>query len=348
MSQAVGRPVRVQWMRNDEHVWEHYGQPVVVQMKGGLDASNNLVAWDYNGWIASRGGRPGNIGAANLPTGFLVGLTLPATRPAAPRFPPLGSDSSNTVAGYLQDEDGTVPNARVIMRTVDSPFFTGPLRSPARIQNTFVNESFVDELAAAAGADPIEFRLRSIGDWRLKRAVEIARDKFGWKAHPAAQNVGSDDVVTGRGFSAMQYEGSDGYAAIALEIQLNRKTGKIKATRIVVTHDVGIVINPDGLRAQIEGNIVQGLGRSLREEVKLGKSSSESIDWESYQILRFLDLPKAEIFLINRPDQPAVGAGENAMTAIPAAMANAIFDATGKRLRRLPFTPARVKEALQA
>jgi len=145
----------------------------------------------------------------------------------------------------------------------------------------------------------------------------------------------------------MQYEGSDGYAAVVLEISVDTKTGKIKADRIVVSHDVGIVITRR-LRAQIEGNVVQGLGRSLKEEVKLGRQSSESIDWESYQILRFLDLPKVEIFLINRPDQPAVGAGENAMTAIPAAMANAIFDATGKRLRRLPFTPARVKQALQA
>ena len=165
MSQgAVGQPVRVQWMRNDEHVWEHYGQPVVVQMKGGLDASGNLVAWDYNGWIASRGGR--RAGRRGEPADRLPGRADAAGDPAGgARFPPLGSDSSNTVAGYLQDEDGTVPNARVVTRTVDSPFFTGPLRSPARIQNTFVNESFVDELAAAAGADPIEYRLRYIGDW---------------------------------------------------------------------------------------------------------------------------------------------------------------------------------------
>jgi nicotinate dehydrogenase subunit B len=208
MSKAVGRPVRVQWMRADEHEWEHFGQPMVMKARGGLDADGNLVAWDYQAWSGGRGGRPGNVGAANLPPGFLTGLTLPTTRPEAPRFPPLGADNSNTVAGYLQDEEGRLENARVVARAVDSPFFTGPLRSPARIQNTFANESFIDELAAAARADPVEFRLRYIGDERLAEVIRRAAEKYGWQSRPSPKSAERQrahrsrdrrDAVRGRG-----------------------------------------------------------------------------------------------------------------------------------------------------
>ena len=223
MSKAVGAPVRVQWMRTDEHIWEHYGTPMVMKARGGLDADGNLIAWDYESLQASRGGRPGNIGAANLPTGALIGLTLAPTRASAPTFPPLGADNSNTVAGYLLEEEGTVPNARVIAKTVDSPFFTGPLRSPARIQNTFANESFIDELAAAAGADPVTFRLRYVGDERLRHVIEVAAKAADWQLRNSPKPASKGDIATGRGFSAMQYEGEDGYAGIVAEIEVNKK-----------------------------------------------------------------------------------------------------------------------------
>jgi nicotinate dehydrogenase subunit B len=348
MSKAVGKPVRVQWMRPDEHVWEHYGTPMVMKLKGGLDAAGNLVAWDYEGWQAARGGRPGNVGAANLPTGYLIGLRLAPRRTTAPAFPPLGADSSNTEAGYLADEEGLIKNARVVAHTVDSQFFTGPLRSPARIQNTFANESFIDELAAAAKVDPVEFRLRYIGDPRLRDALTVAAKAAGWKARPSPKAAAKGDLATGRGIAVMQYEGSDGYAATVVDVEVSRKTGKVRVTRVVVSHDVGILINPDGCRAQIEGNVVHGVSRSLKEEVVLDRKASVSRDWESYQVLRFTELPEIKIALINRPNEPAMGSGENAMTAIPAAVANAIFDATGARIRRLPFTPARVKAALNS
>jgi nicotinate dehydrogenase subunit B len=346
MSKAVGRPVRVQWMRADEHEWEHFGQPMVMKAKGGLDAAGNLIAWDYQAWTAGRGGRPGNVGAANLPPGYLTGLPLPPTRPTAPTFPPLGADNSNTVAGYLQDEEGRLKNARVIARAVDSPFFTGPLRSPARIQNTFANESFIDELAAAAGADPVEFRLRYVGDERLAEVIRRAAARYGWQSRPSPKSSRNANLLTGRGIGAMQYEGEDGYAATIAEVRVNRKTGKVTVTRMVVAHDVGIIINPDGIRLQIEGNVVQGISRTLKEEVKIKNGRATTKDWEGYSVFRFTDMPKVDIELINRPNQPAVGTGENAMTNMPAAIANAIFDATGARLRRLPFTPARVKAAL--
>jgi nicotinate dehydrogenase subunit B len=346
MSKAVGAPVRVQWMRGDEHVWEHYGTPMIMKVKGGLDADGNLIAWDYESLQASRGGRPGNIGAANLPTGALIGLTLPRTRASAPAFPPLGADNSNTVAGYLKEEEGVVPNARVIAKTVDSAFFTGPLRSPARIQNSFANESFIDELAAAAGADPVTFRLQHLGDERLRHVIEVAGKAAGWELRNSPKPASKEDVVTGRGMSAMQYEGEDGYAATVAEVEVNKRTGKVRVTRVVIAHDVGIIINPSGIKAQIEGNVVHGVSRSLKEEVVLDGKTSKSRDWESYQVLRFTDLPEIKIALVNRPNKPATGSGENAMTAIPAAIGNAIFDATGARLRRLPFTAARVKAAI--
>ena len=346
LSKAVGAPVRVQWMRSDEHVWEHYGTPMVMKVKGGLDKDGNLVAWDYESIQASRGGRPGNIGAANLPTGALIGLTLAPVRATAPTFPPLGADTSNTEAGYLEDEEGLVPNARVIAKTVSSSFFTGPLRSPARIQNTFANESFIDELAAAAGVDPVTFRLRYVGDERLRDVIEVAAKKAGWELRNSPKPASKGDIATGRGFAAMQYEGIDGYAGIVCEVEVNKKTGKVRVTRVVVSHDVGIIINPTGLKAQIEGNVVHGVSRALKEEVVLDGKTSQSRNWESYQVLRFTELPEIKIALINRPNEAPTGSGENAMTAIPPAVANAIFDATGARIRRLPLTPARVKAAI--
>ena len=346
LSKAVGAPVRVQWMRSDEHVWEHYGNPMVMKVKGGLDADGDLIAWDYESISAGRGGRPGNIGAANLPTGALIGLTLAPVRASAPTFPPLGADTSNTEAGYLQDEEGLVPNGRVIAKSVSSQFFTGPLRSPARIQNTFANESFIDELAAEVGVDPVTYRLRYVGDERLRDVIEVAAKAADWELRNSPKPASKGDIATGRGFAAMQYEGIDGYAGIVCEVEVNKKTGKVRVTRVVVSHDVGIIINPGGLKAQIEGNVVHGVSRALKEEVVLDGKTSKSKDWESYQVLRFTELPQIKIALISRPNHPPTGSGENAMTAIPPAVANAIFDATGARIRRLPLTPARVKAAI--
>ena len=347
MSKHVGAPVRVQWERADEHVWEHFGNPMVMKMRAGLDANGDLIAWDYNSWSAGRGSRPGNVGAANLPTGHLIGLTTnpPTTRP--PAFPPLGPDTSNTVAGYMKAEGGKVPHARVVSRSVRSPFFTGPLRSPARIQNTFANESFIDELAAEAGADPVEYRLRYVGDPRLRDVITVAAKAANWQTRPSPKASRSGNILTGRGIAAMQYEGIDGYAGTVVELEVNKRTGKVRVTRVVCSHDVGIIINPDGIRAQLEGNVVHGISRSLMEEVRLDRRSSASKDWESYSVMRFTDLPEIKFALINRTSQPPKGVGENLMTAIPAAVSNAIFDATGVRMRRLPFTPARVRKALR-
>ena len=244
----------------------------------------------------------------------MIGLTLPARRAQAPTFPPLGADNSNTEAGYLKDEEGLVPNARVIAKTVD----------------------------------PVTFRLRYVGDERLRHVIEVAAKAAGWQLRNSPKPASKGDIATGRGISAMQYEGEDGYAGTVAEVEVNKRTGKVRVTRVVVSHDVGIIINPRGIKAQIEGNVVHGVSRSLKEEVVLDGKTSKSRDWESYQVLRFTELPEVKIALINRPNEAPTGSGENAMTAIPAAIGNAIFDATGVRIRRLPFTAARVKAALAA
>lgn len=346
LSKAVGKPVRLQWMREDEHVWEHMGTPMVMKIKGGLDGKGDVIAWDFENWQANRGGRPGNVGAANLPTGYLIGRNLPARTIVAPRLPAAGADTSNTEAGYLKDEQGLIPNARVIAHTVDSPFFTGPLRSPARIQNSFANECFIDELAHAAGADPVEYRLRYVGDPRLRDVITVAAKAANWEMRKSPKAPSKGDIAKGRGIAAMQYEGIDGYAGTVVELEVNKRTGRVKVTRVVCSHDVGIIINPDGLKAQIEGNVVHGISRALYEEVLLERNRSGSRNWDTYPVFRFQDLPEIKIALINRVNESPTGSGENLMTALPAAVGNAIFDATGVRLRRLAFTPARIKAAL--
>jgi CO/xanthine dehydrogenase Mo-binding subunit len=177
--------------------------------------------------------------------------------------------------------------------------------------------------------------------------IEVAAKAAGWQARPSPKAKAKGDLATGRGIAAMQYEGSDGYAGAVVELEVNRKTGKVRVTRIVISHDTGIIINPDGIKAQIEGNVVHGISRALKEEVELKPTRSGSTNWDTYQVFRFMEMPEVKIALISRPNEPAMGSGENAMTAIPAAVANAIFDATGVRLRRLPFTAARVKAALK-
>ncbi len=310
MSKHVGQPVRVQWMRHDEHVWEHFGNPMVMKVRGGLDANGELIAWDYNSWSAGtrRQARERRCGEPAHRPPHRPDATDPPTN-RAPVFPPLGSDTSNTVAGYLRDEQGKVPNARVVSRSVRSPFFTGPLRSPARIQNSFANESFIDELAAAAKADPVEYRLRYVGDPRLRDAITVAAKAADWETRPSPKANRTGKIVTGRGIAAMQYEGIDGYAGSVVELEVNRTTGKIRVTRVVCSHDVGIIINPDGIRAQLEGNVVHGISRALMEEVSFSRKAATTTNFESYQVMRFTDLPEIKFALINRTSQPPKGVG---------------------------------------
>lgn len=344
LSQAVGRPVRLQYMRSDEHTWENYGNALVMELKAGLD-DKGIAVWTYNGWTANRGGRPGPPG--NLPAGVAAGFPEPRRAASPPTWPPLGPDSLNSTPPYVTAGEGTVEKARVVSFTVASKLFTGPLRSPSRLQNTFANESFMDELAVAAKADPVEFRLRHLADQRLidvtTKVAELARWTPGVPPRGVTDKRG---IARGRGIAIVQYETTDGYAAVVADVQVSRKTGRVRVTDVYVAQDCGILVNPDGAMQQVEGCVVQGVSRALKEEVKFNRSGVTSSDWRSYPVLRYSELPRLRAELINRPDQPAVGTGELVITCIAGAVGNAIFDATGARLRTLPFTPNRVKEAL--
>jgi len=340
VSQQVGKPVRVQFMRADEISWENYGTPMVMDLRAGLDASGRIVGWDYHGWTANRGGRPN----WNIPSGVLAGFPEPPPPPSPPPSPPLGDDGLNSTPWYA------FANERVTSYGVYSPWlFTGPLRSPSRLQNTFATESFMDELAAAAGADPIAFRLAHTSDARLAAVINRAASAAGWQARPSPAPAQTGAVRTGRGIAAVRYEGNSAWVAAIIALRVDTASGAITVTQVAVAHDCGVIVNPDGLRNQVEGNIVQGLSRSLKEEVKFDRSGVLGVDWETYPIIGFSELPDdVRIELIDHPELPALGAGESTISVIGGAIGNALFDATGKRLRTLPFTPDRVRAALAA
>jgi nicotinate dehydrogenase subunit B len=340
MSQSVGKPVRVQFMRADEMGWENYGNPMVMHLRAALDDSGTIVAWDHEDWQATRGSRPPPAG--NLPTGVLAGAPEPAAPKSPPASPPLGNDASNSIPSYA------FANTRVRSYSVYQPWlFTGPLRGPGRIQNTLANESFMDELAAAAGADPVQFRLRHVNDPRLAEAIQRAAGAAGWTSRPSPSPATSGSPAVGRGISALHYEGKDAYLAVVAEVTVDESSGAVRVTRVVVAHDCGTIVNPDGIRNQIEGNVVQSVSRALKEEVRFDRTGVTSLDWTGYPILTFSELPgEVKIDLIDRPGLPAVGAGEPTTCAVASAIGNAIFDATGVRLRQVPFTPDRIKAAL--
>jgi CO/xanthine dehydrogenase Mo-binding subunit len=335
LSQAIGKPVRVQWMRHDEHGNEPKGAAMVMEVAGGLDAQGNVAAWDYQVWSPGHAGRPAANGPGNTLAGAQLGLP--------DNLSPTGADR-NARPTYV------FPNSRVRLHLLQSTVLrVSSLRGLGSPQNTFANESFIDELAHAAGADPIEFRIRHLKDERAIAVLEAVARLAQWAPRPAPRggsNAGLSGVI-GRGVAFVHYDNYSGYAAIALQVHVDRASGKVSVERVAAAHDCGLIVNPDGLKNQIEGNIVQTLSRALLEDVKFDTAAVTSLDWARYPILRFSDVPdEIAITLINRPDKPSLGAGEPAASPVMAAVANAIFDATGVRMRSVPFTAERVKAAL--
>ena len=356
LSQAVGKPVRVQLSRQDETAWENYGFPYVIDQRVGLDRNGTIIAWDYEAWFASLGGRPGTSTPGNVVTGMLAGF---APAPFAPRTAsdPTGrfNNGSNAAPSYVVGRvgptgggAGVVASERVLTHTIASPFFTGPLRSPSRLQNTFAHESLIDEVAAHIKADPVAYRLRHISDPRLKEVIASAAKAAGWQARPSPKPGASRrEVVSGRGIACVVYEGDNGYVATVADVEVNTATGKVTAKRLFVAQDCGPVSNPDGMRNQLEGGALQGLSRALGEEVTWDDRKITSIDWRTYHSMTLGDeMPAVESVLIDRHGVEATGAGETAITVVAAAVGNAIFDATGVRIRQVPFTAERVKAVL--
>ncbi len=334
LSRAVNRPVRVQWMRADEHVWEPKGPAIVADVRGGLDAEGNVVAWDFEVWTPNHSARPSGQ-AANLLAGQLVD---PPPPPAENRY--VGGDR-NAPTNY------TFANNRVTIHWLKTALLRpSALRGLGSAGNVFANESFLDELAAAAGADPVEFRLRYLDDPRARAVLRAAADQAGWQSRPSPAPAAVSGGTRGRGIAFLRYENNAAYAATVAEVTVERGSGQIRVERVTVAHDCGLIVNPDGLRNQIEGNVLQSMSRALFEQVDFDQGQVTSVDWDHYPILRFTDLPEVQVVLLDHPDQPAWGAGEVATAPTAAAIANAVFDATGLRLRRVPFTPDAVRAAL--
>ena len=359
LSQAVGQPVRVQYSRKDEMAaGESFGPAFVVNLDAGVDTTEQLIVWTAEGWSLTKGNRPEAGIPGNIISGALAGFPTPPLVPAAAKPPTSFSNNGNSAAAYLSGVvagkppagTGTVAGQQVLVHTIASPFFTGPLRSPARLQNTFANESFMDEIAAAVKADPVQYRLRHLSDPRLIAVLNAATQAANWDARPSPKPGNArTGVVTGRGVSCVLYEGDNGYSALVAEVSIDQSTGVITVTRLVASQDSGPVSNPDGLRNQMEGGALQGLSRALHEEVMwdAGTSTITSVDWRTYTVFEFGDpLPVIETVLLNPLNVPPLGAGECTITLVASAIGNAVFDATGVRLRRVPFTPERVLAAL--
>ena len=325
-----GPPVRVQWMREDEHGWEPFGAPTVTSVAASLDGQGRIVDWRYEVWSPPHNARPGKAGnllaAQHLAKSF-------APPPAKPIPMPEGGGDRNAIAYYA------LQNAHVVSHfQPNPPLRTSALRSLGAYGNVFSIESFMDELAHAAGADPVAFRLAHLEDPRAIEVVRTAAQRFGWDAYARTPR-------RGRGFAFARYKNLAAFCALALEVEVARETGMVRITRAVAAVDCGEVVNPNGVRNQIEGGVIQSASWTLLERVRFDDRQILSRDWAGYPILRFDQAPeRLEVALIDRPGQPFLGVGEASQGPTSAAIANAVFDACGLRFRDLPMDRARVRE----
>jgi CO/xanthine dehydrogenase Mo-binding subunit len=329
IAKETNLPVRVQWSRADEHGWDPKGPPTLYDFRGAVDASGNIVAWESELFAPDRL-KPF---AVTLVAADLAGM------PKDDSFP--GNIHQALAIPYA------VPNIKATAHWLtETPFRPSWIRTPGRMQNTYANECFIDELAAAAGADPLEFRIRHLKDARGLEALERLRKLANWT--PRTKPAGSSgEVAKGRGVSYVKYELVRTYVAVVADVEVNRRSGKIRVERFYVAHDCGQVINPDGLRNQIDGNVIQTVSRTLIEDLQWNRSTVTSLDWRTYPILQFPDVPEVVIDLIDRPKERPWGAGEPTAAVVPSAISNAVYDAVGIRMRSVPFTPDRVLAALK-
>jgi nicotinate dehydrogenase subunit B len=333
LSRAVGKPVRVQWSREEEFTWEPKAPAMVMEIRAGLDGAGNIVAWDYHAWSPTHVARP------RMAEQLLAFQLMNSRKAPSPRFS-FGAER-NARTNY------DFPNQQVVIHWIEeSPLRGSSFRSLGGAENSFANESFMDELAFSAHQDPAQFRFRYLPDPRCRAVLEAALEKANWDTRPSP-NPKQKGLAEGRGLAFARYENDQAIVACVAFVSVDTKTGLVSVKRVVVAHDCGLIINPDGVKSQIEGNVIQSLSRALKEEIKFDEYRVTSVNWETYPILKFSEVPEIEIVLLNRPDQPALGAGEPSHVTTAAAVANAIFDATGARLRQIPFTPDRIKAALQ-
>jgi CO/xanthine dehydrogenase Mo-binding subunit len=330
-----GTPVRVQWTREQEHAWEPFGPAMVTKLKASLDGDGAIADWNFEVWSNTHSMRPGGAGSMLAAQHMAQPFSAPAPR-ALPL--PEGGGDRNAIPIYK------FPNAKVVHHFIPAmPLRISAMRALGAYHNVFSIESFMDELAGAAGADPVEFRLKHLDDPRGRDIIAKAAQEFGWRK---GQKAPRD---RGFGFAFARYKNLAAYCAVATEVEVNRETGRPRLLRAVAAVDSGQVVNPDGLINQIEGAILQSMSWTLYESVTFDDTRITSIDWQTYPILRFDAVPDSvDVHIINRPGQPFLGSGETGQGPAAASIANAIADATGKRLRDLPLTRKRIKDAIDA
>ena len=332
-----GRPVRVQWMREQENTVEPFGPAMVAEASAALDAEGRIVDWDYGVWSNTHNQRPNKGGL------FIQNAALPDPLPMPPPAPipmPEGGGERNSNPLY------SFPNAHVVSHFLpEMPLRVSAMRSLGAYLNIFAIESFMDELAAAAGADPVAFRLRHMQDERARAVIQTAADRFGWSV--LASRPGGTRDGASQGFAFARYKNLGAYCAVALDLKVERETGRIRIGRVVAAVDSGQPINPDGIRNQIEGAIVQSASWTLYEQVRFDRRHVTSRDWSGYPILRFPAVPDSiEVHIADRPGLPFLGTGEAGQGPTAAAIANALCAAAGVRLRDLPLSQAKVKGAI--
>ncbi len=330
LAKIMDKPVRVQWSRADEHGWDPKGAPILIDIRAKLDAGGAVKAWEGEFFLPQKTG----------PTVDLVAATL-SGRPVESFMSPGGISGGSAIPYQF-------PNVRTVCHRLETtPLRSSWIRTPGRMQNTFANESFLDEIAFTLKQDPIEFRMAHLdpADIRARELLERLKEISGWEPQTEPRKERAGEILKGRGASYVKYELKRTYVGIVADVEVS-PMGDVRVTKVYVVHDCGQMINPAGVRAQIEGNVIQTMSRTLKEEVTFDRSMVTSLDWASYPILRFPELPELVIDLIDRPTEKPWGAGEPAAAVVPSAIANAIFDATGGRLRSVPFKREKVKEAL--
>ena len=328
-----GRPVKLQWMREDEFGWEPYGSAMVMKLRARVDASGHVVDWQHETWSHPHSTRPGGAGS-NLLAGWDIANPVPMGAPIN-GAQPAGAADRNAVPLYV------FPNQRIILHYLpEMPLRTSALRTLGAYANVFALESFIDELAVAANADPVEFRLRHMKDPRARAVIEAAAGKAGWQAGRKG------DGARGRGIGFAQYKNLAAYVAVVADVEVDRRTGNVRVVKTVAAVDAGLIINPDGVINQIEGGVIQSTSWSLKEAVRYDERRVQTRSWADYPILTFSEVPAVDVVLLNRPDERSLGTGEGSQGPTVAAIANAIANATGTRLRDLPFTRDKVKAAL--
>ena len=333
LSRAVGRPVRVQLTREQEHAWEPKGTGQLMDVNGGLNADGSVAGYDF---------------ATRYPSNGAPTLALLLTGRIAPEPAVVEMGDRTAIPPYDYD------HIRVVAHDMPPIVRASWFRGVSALPNTFAHESYIDELAAEAGVDPIEYRLRYLKDARAVDLVHAVAERAGWKPRPIRQEPEAEgDIVRGRGFAYALYVHSKfpgfgaAWSAWIADVAVNKATGDVSVTRVVAGQDSGLMINPDGVRHQIHGNVIQSTSRALMEEVSFDRASVTAREWGAYPIIKFPDVPKIDVLMLPRQDQPPLGVGESASVPSAAAIANAIYDATGVRFRELPFTPERILRGLR-